>query len=226
MKKSFTMAEVLITLGIIGIVAAMTLPALIAKHQKKVLVTKLKKTYTVLSQAFIQSQLVNGPFDIWPSGKDITDVEAHFNLYYKPYFNGIQICKTAEDCGYKKDQPWKNLTGSTVTWSLKSSDTRVFFILNDGTAVFIPRKTTNAQGAPSYVNFIYVDINGYLSPNVIGRDVFIFVMDNKNTLRPYCYSETQSDINSKCTKNTGGITNCCTAKIMADGWKIKDDYPW
>ncbi len=39
MKNGFTLAEVLITLGIIGIVAAMTMPALIANYQKKVLVT-------------------------------------------------------------------------------------------------------------------------------------------------------------------------------------------
>ena len=45
MKKAFTLAEVLITLGIIGIVAAMTLPTLIGKYQKKQTVTQLKKAY-------------------------------------------------------------------------------------------------------------------------------------------------------------------------------------
>ena len=50
MKKAFTLAEVLITLGIIGIVAAMTLPTLIGKYQKKQTVTQLKKSYTEISQ--------------------------------------------------------------------------------------------------------------------------------------------------------------------------------
>ena len=226
MKKAFTMAEVLITLGIIGIVAAMTLPSLIAKHQKKVLVTKLKKTYTTLSQALIQSQLVNGPFDTWPSGKNIADAEDYFNLYYKPYFNGVQICKMAVDCGYETDQPWKNIKGNTITWGLQSKSSRIFFILNDGTAVFIPRNTTDEQGKPTYVSVIYVDVNGYLSPNVLGKDVFQFRMDNKNTLRPYCYNQTSEYINSNCTKDSSGLDNCCTDKIMADGWDIKDDYPW
>ncbi len=49
--KAFTMAEVLITLGIIGIVAAMTMPVLIGKYQKHVTVTRLQKVYSVLSQA-------------------------------------------------------------------------------------------------------------------------------------------------------------------------------
>lgn len=43
MKKAFTMPEVLITLGIIGIVAAITLPALIGKYQKIQTINQLKK---------------------------------------------------------------------------------------------------------------------------------------------------------------------------------------
>lgn len=58
--KAFTMAEVLITLGIIGIVAAMTLPALVAKYQKNVTSNRLKKIYSTLSQALNRSQVDNG----------------------------------------------------------------------------------------------------------------------------------------------------------------------
>lgn len=50
-KSAFTLAEVLITLGIIGVVAAMTIPTLLAKYQEKQTVTKLKQTYSILSQA-------------------------------------------------------------------------------------------------------------------------------------------------------------------------------
>ena len=50
MKKAFTLAEVLITLGVIGIVAALTMPALIVNYQKKVLETRIKKFYSVLNQ--------------------------------------------------------------------------------------------------------------------------------------------------------------------------------
>lgn len=39
----FTLAEVLITLGIIGVVAALTMPSLIAEHQKNKLLQELKK---------------------------------------------------------------------------------------------------------------------------------------------------------------------------------------
>ena len=46
--KAFTLSEVLITLGIIGIIAAMTLPSLVGRYQEKVTVTRLKKYYSIL----------------------------------------------------------------------------------------------------------------------------------------------------------------------------------
>lgn len=49
--RAFTMAEVLITLGIIGIVAAMTLPSLIGNYQKKQTAIQLKKFYSIMQQA-------------------------------------------------------------------------------------------------------------------------------------------------------------------------------
>lgn len=51
-EEAFTLAEVLITLGVIGVVAAMTMPSLVANYQKKVWVNQLKKTVSVMNQAF------------------------------------------------------------------------------------------------------------------------------------------------------------------------------
>lgn len=62
---SFTMAEVLITLGIIGIVAAMTLPALIQKYQKQETSARLKKFYTTMNQAIMMSEIDNGDMRYW-----------------------------------------------------------------------------------------------------------------------------------------------------------------
>ena len=65
MKKAFTMAEVLITLGIIAVVAAMTLPALIQKYNIQVTEVRLKKFYSIFNQAILQSTLKNGPYEGW-----------------------------------------------------------------------------------------------------------------------------------------------------------------
>ncbi len=64
-KKGFTLAEVLITLGIIGVVAAMTLPTLITKYKEQETVTRVKKFYSVFSQAYTMAVLDNGTINNW-----------------------------------------------------------------------------------------------------------------------------------------------------------------
>ena len=64
-KKAFTLAEVLITLGIIGIVAAMTLPTVVNKYQERVTVTKVKKFYSLINQVLLFAIKDNGYVDEW-----------------------------------------------------------------------------------------------------------------------------------------------------------------
>ena len=59
-NKGFTLAEVLITLGIIGVVAAMTMPVLIANHKKNVTITRLQRAYNILSNVFVRAQVDYG----------------------------------------------------------------------------------------------------------------------------------------------------------------------
>lgn len=72
-KKGFTLAEVLITIGIIGIVASMTMPSLITKHQEKKTVAQLKKTYSTVQQAYIQAINKYGEPESW----GITDTKSY-----------------------------------------------------------------------------------------------------------------------------------------------------
>ena len=58
--RAFTLAEVLITLGIIGVVAAMTLPSLMNKIQKRDTAARLKKFYSAMNQAINRSTVDNG----------------------------------------------------------------------------------------------------------------------------------------------------------------------
>ena len=65
MKKAFTLAEVLITLGIIGVVAALTIPTLMANHRKHVVETKLAKIYSVMNQAITMTNAEYGEASNW-----------------------------------------------------------------------------------------------------------------------------------------------------------------
>ena len=211
--EGFTLAEVLITLGIIGVVAAMTLPTLIQNHQKQETIAKVQKIYTILNQALKQSELENGEFQYWDSAFDM-GAKAYFEKYYKPYFKIAKQCKTYQDCGYKSVTPWSNPWGTQSTLKVIVADYRYPFYLTDGTLVII--SVTSGEGV-ALDNSIYVDLNGGRGPNVYCKDFFIFKRTAKNGIQPNGYDLEDSElINSEY----------CGAKLMRDGWQIKDDYLW
>ena len=70
-RLGFTLAEVLVTLGIIGVVSAMTVPALMQNHQRKTYVTQLHKVYNEMSQAFVQYQNDNNALNLKKQGLEI-----------------------------------------------------------------------------------------------------------------------------------------------------------
>ncbi len=72
-KNGFTLAEVLITLGIIGVVAALTIPTLVQNYQEKVTVNKVKKMYSTLSNAYELIKIDNGDYSQWGIGTDTKD---------------------------------------------------------------------------------------------------------------------------------------------------------
>ena len=88
------MAEVLITLGIIGIVAAMTLPSLIKKHQRIETETRLKKAYSVINQAFLAAQAKHGEAKDWPEWE--TSAEEILKRYIAPEIKGAKVFASSE----------------------------------------------------------------------------------------------------------------------------------
>jgi len=240
--RAFTLAEVLITLGIIGVVSALTIPQLIANHQKKVTITKLKKAYSALSQVMQQSFADNGPTSDYILSGEVIDGEKtrnYFYTYWLPYFKGAIVADDNESF-YKNRQSnqYKHLNNSIADVNVKTvySAGRILFKTTDGMIIMIFLKTQtyiydedgNIISSPyvytSNVRF-YVDINGTRNPNMFGKDVFVFSVDtNTNKITAYGSNLSERDINSDCNNNQSGYL--CAAKIMRDGWQISKDYPW
>ena len=91
-RAAFTLAEVLITLGIIGVVAAMTLPSLIAKYQEKVLVTQAKKSYSIIMNAV---NTYNSDLGVFGDNSILMDANKSNNEIlqeFSKYFNGALLC--------------------------------------------------------------------------------------------------------------------------------------
>ena len=237
-KCAFTLAEVLITLGIIGIIVAMTLPALLGKYQKQVTVTKLKKAYTVLSQMVMQSQEDNGPAAFSTDSRlEAGDVQTFFDMYWKPYFNSPSVSSNITSFPYGIANAYTNMNGVKHSLSIYTnySAGRIFFSTNDGVCYLVIMVTWDQEydeeGNPiTFYRYapkqtLYVDIDGIKGKNTLGKDVFEFVVDfDSNVVRPLGYNKTISEINTDCSHT--GMGQYCAAKIMNDGWEIKDDYPW
>ena len=226
-KVAFTLAEVLITLGIIGVVAAMTLPTLIANYQKQETISKLQKAYTILNQAFKLSEVDNGEFEYWDV--DHSDPEAYFEKYWKPYLKIAKMCNTYRECGYTSNNPYTYVNGVSSNDSLVYNDVRRTFYTPDGIVLLISLGGgggTLEDGTPNPMyesQDIFIDINGSDRPNQYGKDFFRAVITKKGIM-PSGYDLSAEEVTTSCSKSGGA--SYCLSKLMRDGWKIKDDYPW
>ena len=219
-KTAFTLAEVLITLGIIGIVSAMTIPTLINNYQKKVTVNKLKQAYSLLKQAVQLSEVENGFKETWNfSFEEDTRYEANKRIaetYFIPYL------KTSKKYEQGQGHQFKYLGG--LDWL--SFEPIFSFTLTNGMTVFIHTQDTWVP--------IYVDINAGSAPNIVGKDVFVFELHktSKRGLDLYGDNTNNTDelmerIVTECShSDMGRPGHTCGALIKYSGWKITDDYPW
>ena len=219
-RAGFTLAEVLITLGVIGIVAALTMPALIANYQKQQTITHLKKVYSIINNAIKLMELDDNLSERGAgtdcSARTSADV---LNQYVKPYFNVIKTCEKASDCGYPVDYNWISPDGTVKGYAMYNYTPRDAFwagaTLNDGTLINILHR--NSASDECYFQY-FVDLNGPKAPNQMGKDIFVISSNGGAS------SSDTNDAARGCHEGAWGFY--CLSKIIKDGWEISDDYPW
>lgn len=216
-NTGFTLAEVLIVLGIIGTIAAMTIPTVVTASKKQQTVASLKKAYSTISQAIKQSENDNGKADSWDWGTDSASVLQSFKTNWAPYLNISEYCNSASSCGYNISTFNCLSTGGYVAGCgaviVRNTDTTTV-VLADGTILLVRAAD----------RMIFVDINGAKGPNTNGKDVFFFIIDSLKGLMPYDYTQLANTINTDCS--VGHFGQRCAAKIITlDNWQINDDYP-
>jgi|GEM_PF-570628 hypothetical protein len=216
---AFTLAEVFITLGIIGVVAAMTMPALIANHRKTVLKTQFKKAYSELQQVnqnFIKDYDMNiceYNWQMWDETKSGYASSKATSDAFIEYYTGD---------GTSKSQ----ILGSNQIKNLTGTKTVPQTLFDDGGAVDIQKRTFYFEFGVSNTKcpIISVDVNGYYKrPNQLGVDIFSFRPTKDGKIIPIGNPQTINDQingsavlgnNHSCTctkKETDSITNgvCC-----------------
>lgn len=179
---AFTVAEVLIVIGIIGMVANMTIPSLLKSTQDQATVTKVQKTYATLENAYRLAISENGPPNYWASAGYSQQSADDWYAVLSPHLNIMKSCGTTDDvnCGcFSVDGEWK-LGRSQLETHISGNPNWAKAILADGVHIAIAGTNSCAQimgNSPSLktrCSSVYIDVNGPKVPNELGRDVFVF----------------------------------------------------
>lgn len=221
-KYGFTLAEVLITLGVIGVVAALTIPILMQNTNEKATVSALKKAYSTLSQAYNLAVQDYSTPDMWDLGgvNNYGTSAGAIEIISKlsPYLNMTKNCGTASSC-----LPSKYTFLSNATVNPDSATAYSKGMISDGTLLYIyshgscsgggtiTNRGTTAALQNTCASMVY-DINGFKAPNLIGKDAFLFYLTPYGIIPSGTPQETKYSFNNDCiTKATG---YGCTAWVI------------
>lgn len=170
-KHAFTLAEMLIVIGIIGVVAALVIPSLIANYQKRVIMTQLKKAYAEISQAGVMAVAKE-------DGSKFPNTKPNVNgTFINDYF------KKSKDCGWGR-YAYKECFGAEYTWDGYTASLDNLYGLGDNPHCIIAK-----AGYALCLSYPYpwglLDVNGPKGPNVFGKDTFPVIMANNGNLHAY-----------------------------------------
>lgn len=223
MKKSFTLAEVLITLGIIGVIAAMTIPTVINSYKKQETLGRVKKVYSLLSQAIQRTVMTDG-WNIVPlKDSDNASIENWYQKMFGDNLKVVKYCLEEAGCWNSGTLFLNGTTPDNDRGNVGMGGNCLTFVTADGYFILL-----DAWGAESINDrfgvstaydglSIYVDINGEKKPNVIGKDVFVFTYTMERGLLPAGRDRAISTLKGNCPSGNG---MWCLERIIRDGWSL------
>ncbi|MFA7658635.1 MAG: type II secretion system protein [Candidatus Gastranaerophilaceae bacterium] len=226
-RESFTLAEVLITLGIIGVVAMMVIPPLTNYIGVEQFRAKLKKEYSALLQAINFLQVNNSSIDTSSVDNFITDLSSQISILKKGTWGSLTTLPAnfAYKCYKESGGTCNNL------FYRPARDGVASFITNDGALFIIVGAYPNCDGYNYHIKLdpseviptqnvcseIFIDLNGDKGPNQAGMDLHFFELLKKNNY--YYLRPSGSGVDTNCL--TGSPENYnrslhCTARMLLD----------
>ena len=208
-NKAFTLAEVLITLVIIGVVAALAISPLINTYVESSTVAKVKKGLSIIGQAKKLAEVQNGSIEGWYfDGMQSAEDAVKFMRYIKPHLAIAKDCGSGSEC-YQSNGVYQ-LNGSLHSQNYNSDNKYYKFVLSDGSvmwfAVYEGKCSSTMVGIENSCAVFYYDVNGDKKPNTIGRDIFCYIINPDGVYPP---------LSNDCGKNNLGWG--CAAYIIKNG---------
>ena len=212
--RAFTLAEVLVTLGIIGVVSAMTVPSLMQNYQRQSYVTQLHKVYNEFSQALLRYQNDKNAINLTEAG---LNSQAQMNSFMSSYFKVVQTCTNSLTPCFIEQNTYKKISGVALSSAYTVTNS---YVLASGASI-------RFLYAPSgdKIGNIMVDINGQKGPNILGRDLFTIavfkngMMDDTGASAPLSKDTRNSLYTSNCASAENSAWGCF-GKILNDNWEM------
>ncbi|MCD8024950.1 MAG: type II secretion system GspH family protein, partial [Candidatus Gastranaerophilales bacterium] len=214
---AFTLAEVLITLTIIGVVAAITIPSVMSNNRNRILYTQLKTTYSDLNTASRQFFIENGmSVSEYTSTYGLSSAFEQFKKIFlmTPYSSDVKWNSTNDEGEniFSSEFNWQDITGTYKNSS--TCDNTGFFLDTKGRIVSFddaPAKNTNGPK-------LCIDVNGENKPNRYGVDYFIFMFTLDGNVIPWGQEHESNP--GEC----GEVTNVTTCTIPRDKCQYSPTY--
>ncbi len=185
-KKGFTLSEVLITVVVIGIVAAMTIPTLMNDYHYKTYSAKIKKSVYEFSSAVDMFITEEGKTSL--ASTYLFD-SGGLDKFMQNGFNVVQTCSSSSNDCFASS--YSSINGSKANFTCSGSS----YTLSDGSAVCVTLDTS-AKSAT-----LNIDINSTESPNMGGRDMFSFTVDSNGVVK-------DTDVNESTCKGSSTGDSC------------------
>ena len=211
-QKSFTLAEAIITLAILGVIAALTIPGLTISMQKSEHVSGMIKSYATLANAIKKMNFAN---DIAEYKKFWTEDDVFWKEFSKQ-LNIMQICNNNESGCFTKENI-KTLKGSDYgsqngkNYTLRTADGYCYQYTPG--MVEASKFGIQENDAQKSVGLFLVDVNGDGNPNKLGRDLYFYIYVEDKGIIPAGYNSS-----TDCTTSGDGYT--CAGRILKEG-KVK-----
>jgi len=235
-RLAFTLAEILIVMSIIGFVAEMTIPTLVANIQKAQYVTALKKAYSNVNQVLIKYSADNGCVgDLKCTGLfDLSNTQENVGDALVPYFKVAEICKGNLGCFPGKVARNPDCSAACQRFDTFRDDNNAYrFTTTDGMAVYMGSGRNNCEQDRStgvtgdmrqVCGSFWIDVNGDKGPNNMGRDIFPFHITNGRGPKLYPYGGRDDTVGNNGLKCINGSNVddgfYCTARVIEEGWEM------
>lgn len=240
-KKGFTLAEVLIAIGIVGVIAAISIPTFVSNTQNQTNASKLASVMSDVETAFTSMIASEGVDDLtetefyqaFKDAPESSEAESLFGNYLKLAGSG-----KVNDYYGSTYLPHKDINGASLSVSyanpkiIYQTKNGALLLLSTTTYTITEEKAKNAGiSTTQCAMFITIDVNGGEKPNISARDTFVFMVAGDGTIHPAggkVYSQfvpmfgvwTNQGAGFGCTGSKRSMG--CTARLVENNFKV--DY--